>query len=137
MPNISASAVGGPVMCGLADMRGGLPDVGRGRTAWDVDIDWYDAITASGDAVGVVVVASSVGAASHADDPSWLGHLIIDLSQCGSHLVRKRARHDHNVALPWGGSEDDPQSVLVVPRGRQVHHFDGAAGESEGHGPQG
>ena len=36
-----------------------------------------------------------------------------------------------------GGAEDDAEAVLVVAWRGEVHHFDGAAGEAEGHGPEG
>lgn len=58
-----------------------------GRAAGDVDIDGDDTVAAADDAVAVVVVAAAVGAAAHADNPSGLGHLIIDLTQGGRHLV--------------------------------------------------
>lgn len=82
-----------------------------------------------------MVVPAAVRAAAHADDPPRLGHLVVDLPQRGRHLVGHRARDDEDVGLARRGPEECPQPVLVVPRGRQVHHLDGAAGEAEGHGP--
>lgn len=108
----------------------------RGRAAGDVDVDGHDAITAAGDAVTVVVVPATVGAAAHADNPPRIGHLVVHHAQRGGHLVRQCPRHDHHVRLSWRGSKDDPQSVLVIARGGQVHHFHGAAGQAEGQGPQ-
>ena len=36
-----------------------------------------------------------------------------------------------------GGTENDPETILVIARGGEVHHFNSAAGETEGHGPEG
>lgn len=84
-----------------------------------------------------MVVAAAVGARAHGDDPARLGHLVVDLAQGGGHLVGQGARDDHDVRLPRRGAEDDADAVLVVARRREVHHLDGAAGEAEGHGPEG
>lgn len=35
------------------------------------------------------------------------------------------------------GAEDDAETVEIVAGGAGVHHLDGAAGEAEGHGPDG
>lgn len=84
-----------------------------------------------------MVIAASVRAAAHRDDPPWVWHLVVDLPQRRSHFVRQRAGHDHDVGLARAGAEDDAQAILVVARRGEVHHFDGAAGETEGHGPEG
>jgi len=52
----------------------------RRRTARHVDIDWHNTITAPRHAVGVMVVTATVRTTAHGYDPSWFGHLIIDLS---------------------------------------------------------
>lgn len=59
-----------------------------------------------------------------------LRHLIVHLPQRGCHLVRERARDDHDVALPRARAEDDTEPVLVVPRRGHVHHLYGAACET-------
>lgn len=84
-----------------------------------------------------MVVAAAVGAAAHGDDPSRVGHLVVDLAQGGGHLVGEGAGDNHDVGLAGGRAEDDAQAVLVVSRRGEVHHFDGAAGQAEGHGPEG
>ena len=84
-----------------------------------------------------MVVPASIRTTAHRDDPARVGHLIVHLSQGGGHLVGERAGHDHHIRLPRAGPEDDAEAVLIVARGGEVHHLDGAAGESEGHGPQG
>ena len=107
------------------------------RAARHINIDRHDTVAATHDAVAVVVVAAAVGAGAHGDDPAGLGHLVVDLAEGGSHLVGEGAGYDHDVGLAGGGSEDDAQAILVVAGGGEVHHFDGAAGEAEGHGPEG
>ena len=66
--------------------------------------------------VRTVVVAAAVGAAAHGHDPARLGHLVVDLSQRGRHLVGQRARHNHAVRLARRGAEDDAEAVKVVAR---------------------
>lgn len=88
------------------------------RTSRNIDIDWNNPITTTRDAVAVMVVATSVGARSHRNDPSGVGHLVVDLSQRGGHLVGQRARDNHDVGLAGRGAENDAHSVLVVAGGR-------------------
>ena len=108
----------------------------RGATG-DVNVDGDDSVAAADDAVAIVVVAAAVCAAAHADDPAGFGHLVIDLTHSGSHLVGQGAGDDHDIGLAGGGTENDTQAILVVPRGGDVHHLDGAAGETETEGPEG
>lgn len=107
------------------------------RAAGDVDVDGDDTVAATDDTVGVVVVATTVGAGAHGDDPSGLGHLIVDLAQGGGHLVGEGAGDNHDIGLTGRGTENDTETILIVTGSRQVHHFDGAAGETKGHGPEG
>lgn len=83
-----------------------------------------------------MVVSSSVGARSHGDNPSGFRHLVVNLSQGGGHLVGKGSGDNHNIGLTRRGTENNSHSVLVVTGGGKVHHLDGAACESESHGPQ-
>lgn len=108
-----------------------------GGASGDVDVDGDNAVAAPDDAVAVVVVAAAVGTTAHGNDPSRFGHLIVDLAQRGSHLVGEGAGDNHDVGLTGGGSENNAQAILIVSRGGKVHHFDGAAGETKGHGPEG
>ena len=107
------------------------------RAARHVNVHGDNTITAPDDAITVVVVATAIGTAAHGDDPSRLGHLIVDLAQRRSHLVGEGAGDNHDVGLAGGGSEDNSQAILIVSRRGEVHHFDGAAGEAECHGPEG
>ena len=92
-------------------------------------------ITASDDGIGVVIVTTTVGARTHGDDPSWLWHLVVDFSQSGSHFVGECSGNDHDITLTGTGTEHDTETVLVISGGGDVHHFDGAASETERHGP--
>lgn len=49
------------------------------RASWYVDINGNDAINPPDHTVAIVVVTPSVCTAAHADDPSWLRHLIVAL----------------------------------------------------------
>lgn len=101
-----------------------------------VDVDGDDAVAPSSHAVAVVIVPAPVGARAHANHPARIGHLVVDLAQGRSHLVRQRAGHDHHVGLAGRGAEDYAQTILVVARGREVHHLHGTAGKPKGHGPK-
>lgn len=109
----------------------------RGRAPGHVDIDRHDPVATPHDAVRVVVVPAAVRAASHANNPPRLGHLIVHLAQGRRHLVRQGAGDNHHVRLTGRRAENDTQAILIVPRGGEVHHFHGAARETEGHGPEG
>jgi hypothetical protein len=108
----------------------------RGRAAGDVDIHRHDPVAPSCDGVAVVVVPSSVCAAAHGYDPSRLRHLIVHLSQGRGHLVGEGSGDNHDIGLAGRGTENDAKAILVVAGGGQVHHLDGAAGETERHGPE-
>ncbi|KAL6980062.1 hypothetical protein U1Q18_021713 [Sarracenia purpurea var. burkii] len=59
------------------------------------------------------------------------------LSKRGSHLVRESAGDDHTVGLPRARPEDDAEPIEVVASSAGMHHFHGATGETESHGPDG
>jgi hypothetical protein len=107
------------------------------RASRYVDINWYDPVATSCDRVAVVVVTSSVRAAAHGNDPSRLGHLVVDLSQRRCHFVCEGSGYNHDIGLTGRGTENDTEAILIVPWGGQVHHLDGAACETERHGPEG
>lgn len=110
--------------------------LGGRRAAGHVDIHGHDAVASSGDTVGVVVVAATVGAATHGDDPSGFGHLIVDLAKSGGHLVGESAGDNHDVGLARRSTENDSHAILIVTGCGKVHHLNSAAGETEGHGPE-
>ncbi len=67
------------------------------RASRHVYIHGHDSITPSGNTVAVVIIASSIRARAHADHPSRVRHLIVDLTESGSHLVRKSPGNNHNI----------------------------------------
>jgi hypothetical protein len=109
---------------------------GSRRAAGHVDIYGHDAVASSSDTVAVVVVTATIGAATHRDDPSGLGHLIVDLAESGCHLVGECAGDNHDVGLAGRGTENDSHAILIVTGSGKVHHLDSAAGETESHGPE-
>ena len=108
----------------------------RRRTPWDIDIHGHDSVTPPRNRIAIMIITPSIRTRPHRDDPSWVRHLVIDLSQRRRHFVGQGAGDYHDVRLARGGAEDYTQAILVVARGGEVHHFYGAAGEAEGHGPQ-
>lgn len=109
----------------------------RRRATRHINIDRHNSITAPHYTVRVMIITTTVRTRAHGDDPTRLRHLIVDLTQGWCHLVGQGAGYDHDVGLTRRGTENDTQAILVVAWGREVHHFDGAAGEAKGHGPEG
>lgn len=111
--------------------------LGSRGTARDVNIDGNDPIASSDNRIGVVVVSATVGTGTHTDDPPRLRHLIVHLAQGRGHLIGQRTGHDHHIRLTRTGTEHHTETLHVVSGGGRVHHLDGAAGQTEGHGPEG
>ena len=101
-----------------------------------INIHRHNTIASPRNTVTIMVITTSIRTASHRNDPSRIRHLIVDLSKRRSHLIRKCASNDHDIRLTRRGTEDYTKTILVVAGGGKVHHFDSAAGESEGHGPE-
>ena len=101
-----------------------------------INIHRHNPITTPRNTVTIMVITTSIRTASHGNNPSWVRHLIVDLSQRRSHLVRKRAGNDHDIRLARRSTEDYTKTILIIAGSGKVHHFDGAAGKSEGHGPE-
>src|SRR5689334_20013266 len=106
----------------------------RGATG-DVNIYRDDAVAASNDGIGIMVIASPVGAGAHRNDPARFGHLIVYLTQRGSHFIAKRPGHNHHVRLARTWTEHDPEPVEVIARCAGLHHFNRATCETKGHWP--
>ena len=87
--------------------------------------------------IAVVIVSTAIGARTHGNDPTGLRHLIVNLSESRSHLVGKSSGNNHDIGLSGRGTENDTETILIVSWGGQVHHLDGAASKTEGHGPKG
>ena len=106
-------------------------------TSGNIDIHRHNTIATTDYRVAVVVVATAVGATTHADNPPRIGHLIVNLTKSGGHFVRQSTGHNHHIGLTGGSTENNSQTILIVAGGRKVHHLDGTAGETESHGPEG
>lgn len=108
----------------------------RGRATGHIDVDGDDPIAPPRHAVTVVIVPSPISTRAHADHPAGFGHLVVDLAQSRSHLIGQSSSHDHHIRLAGRGAEDYAKTVLIIPRGREVHHLNGTAGKSKSHGPE-
>lgn len=84
-----------------------------------------------------MIIATAIRTTAHTYHPLRIGHLVVALAEGRAHLVGDGAGHDHDVGLARGGAEDDAETVLVVAGHRDVHHFDGTAGEAKGERPEG
>lgn len=79
-----------------------------------------------------MIISTTIRAASHADDVTWLRHLVINLPKSRCHLVGHGTCDNHNVDLSRRSAPHASKTVDVVPRANHLHHFDGAAGKSKG-----
>ncbi len=78
------------------------------------------------------------GAVSHGDAPLGGGHLFPEGHHHRGHLFRDGSGHDHDIRLARGGAENPgPETIQVKTGHAGGHHFNGAAGNPEGHGPKG
>ena len=111
--------------------------LGAGRTAGNIDVDGHDLIDALHQGI-VVEDAARGGASAHGNDPLGLGHLVVEAAEDGSHFLRDAPGHDHEVGLARRGAEHlGAEASDVEARSAHGHHFNGAAGQPEGHGPHG
>src|SRR3989449_5064209 len=107
-----------------------------GRTARHIHVHRDEPIDPLHDAVAIVDVAGG-RARPHRDHIARLRHLIVDLADHRRHPHTHRAGYDHEVGLPRRRAKDaGAVPVDVVARGDRGDHFDGAAGEAEGHRPE-
>mmetsp|Transcript_7838 Transcript_7838/g.11425 ORF Transcript_7838/g.11425 Transcript_7838/m.11425 type:complete len:201 (+) Transcript_7838:79-681(+) len=107
------------------------------RTPRNINIHRHNPITPPHNTVRVMIIPTTIRTTPHTHNPPRLRHLIIHLPQRRCHLIGERTSHNHNVRLTGGGAEDHAETFHVVAGGAGVHHFDGAACEAEGHGPEG
>jgi hypothetical protein len=107
------------------------------RATRHINIHRYNPITPPYHTITIVIIPAAIRTTAHRNDPSRLRHLIINLSESRRHLVCERTSNDHDIGLSRGSSENYTKSILVVAGSGKVHHFDGAAGQAECHGPEG
>lgn len=79
-----------------------------------------------------MVISTTICAASHADDITWLWHLVINLPKSRRHLVGHSTCDNHNVDLSRRTAPHATKAVDVVPRANHLHHFDSAASKPKG-----
>jgi hypothetical protein len=99
----------------------------RLRSRWaarHINIHRHNPIATPRNTVTIMVITPSIRTASHRNNPSRIRHLIVDLSQ------------RRNIGLARRSTEDYTETILIVAGSGKVHHFDGAACKSEGHGPK-
>jgi len=84
-----------------------------------------------------MIVATTISTTSHGNDPSRFRHLVINLPQCGCHFISQSPCHNDDISLTRGRSEDDAESVHVVPWSSDVHHFHSTTRQAEGERPNG
>src|SRR3989475_3966484 len=110
---------------------------GRGA-ARHIHIDRHDRVDALERRAAVPELAARRRAVAHGDDPLRLGHLLVQPTEPGRHLVGHGSRDDHDVGLPRARPKDlhtEPGGVVV--RHGRGHHLDGAARESIAERPWG
>src|SRR5690606_31505687 len=100
------------------------------------NIDGDDSVATPHNGIRIVVIPAPVSTRAHRNHPARLGHLVVNLTQCGGHLVAQGACHNHQVRLAGTGTKDNAKLVKVVSGGTCVHHFDCTASKPKGHGPQ-
>lgn len=94
IPYSRASDVGGPITC---QNHLSQNTIQYQPTARNININRNNPITSSYDRIAVMVIASPIRTTAHANDPSWLRHLIVHLAQCRSHLVGQSPSYDHDI----------------------------------------
>jgi len=104
---------------------------------WHVNIHWHNPVAPSRNRITVMIVSTSICARAHRNNPSRIWHLIVNLSQSRCHFVGQCSSNNHDIRLSWRGTENDSESVLIVSWCGEMHHFNGAACETESHRPQG
>ena len=59
------------------------------------------------------------------------------LAESRGHFVGESAGDNHAIGLARARPENDTEAIEIVASGTGMHHFDSAASEAEGHGPDG
>src|SRR5690606_4287804 len=101
------------------------------RAPRDVDVHRDDLVDTLDQGV-VVEHATRRSTGTHRDDPLRVGHLVVDLTQHGGHLLTDTTGYDHQVGLTGRSPEHlHAETAQVVVGGAGRHHLDGATGQPE------
>ena len=106
------------------------------RTTRHINVYRHDTVGTAHDGIGIMIVAAAVGTRTHRQHPTRLGELVVYAAQGGGHFIGERTRHNHQVGLTGRRTENNAETVKVVTRHTRVHHFHGAAGQTESNRPQ-
>ena len=113
MPFVGESRVGLDLLLQFDD--GVENGFGNRRAAGNIDIHGNDFVDALHDVIGAIESAAG-GARAHRDDPSGLGHLIVDLLEHRRHLVVDGAQHHQDIRLFGRKPHDfrsEPRDVVM------------------------
>merc|ERR1712131_250811 len=107
------------------------------RASWDVNINWYNSINTSDNGITVVIITTPISTGAHRKDISWGWHLIVNSSQCWSHLICQSTSNNHQIRLTWRCAENNAKSIHIISWCSEVHHLDSTTSETESHWPKG
>lgn len=88
-------------------------------------------ITSTNNRIRIVIITTTVSAASHADHPFWFWHLIVNTAKRRCHFICQRSGHYNAIRLSWARSKYHPESIHIVSRCSKVHHLYGTACKTE------
>lgn len=87
----------------------------RRWTARYIYVHWDNTITTTNNWVWVVIVSTTIGTASHGDDPFRVIRLIINSAQCWSHFVGYCTSNNEAVGLTGTCPKYHSKPVHVIP----------------------
>jgi len=103
----------------------------------NIDIDWDHLIHTLHQRI-VLKHATRSRARAHRHNPFGFRHLLPELANHWGHLVGNATGNDHKVTLAGRRTEHlGAEASDVETRGSHRHHFNRAASQAEGHGPNG
>lgn len=105
---------------------------GRGGAAWNKNIDGYDLIAAFYDSIRIVIIAPSVSAATHGQDPLRVGRLVIEPPQGGGHLISYGSCNYNKVRLAGSCPKNNTKAIKVVAADGCMHHLKSTASQTKG-----
>jgi len=95
----------------------------RRWTARYIYINRDNTVTPTHNWVRVVIISSTIGTASHGDDPFGVICLIINSAQCWSHFVGYGTGNNEAVSLTRACTKHHPKSVHVIPVNKCIRSY--------------